>query len=210
MPYINLIHDYCALRKKQEQKAKTALIALLSVSAVSVVGMGTLLIMRENVRGQAAAVKAVIARIQPIMNDIDASKKQMSVLGPKLTSLQDAQSITRHWTNALSHFSKNVPGGVWLTAIKSQQKAKDGNVEVTLNGVSLKQEGVGDLMLRMKGLKDFTDVQLKFTQEDRNPDLSTIRYEVLAKLPGTAAGSADPKKPAKISDRRKDEKEATS
>lgn len=210
MPYINLIHDYCALRKKQEQKAKTALIALLSVSAVSVVGMGTLLIMRENVRGQAAAVKAVIARIQPIMNDIDAAKKQMAVLGPKLTSLQDAQSITRHWTNALGHFSKNVPTGVWLTAIKSQQKAKEGNVEVTLNGVSLKQEGVGDLMLRMKGLKDFTDVQLKFTQEDRNPDLSTIRYEVLAKLPGTAAGSADPKKPAKISDRRKAEKEATS
>jgi Tfp pilus assembly protein PilN len=210
MPYINLIHDYCTLRRKQEQKAKTAMIALLSVSGVSLVGMGVMLIMRENVRGQSADVRAVIARIQPIMNDIDRSKKQLGVLNPRLTSLQDAQSITRHWTNALAHFSKNVPGGVWLTAIKSQQKAKEGNVEVTLNGVSLKQEGVGDLMLRMKGLQDFTDVQLKFTQEDRNPDLSTIRYEVLAKLPGTAATSTDEKKKPKISDRRKDEKEATS
>jgi|GEM_PF-442308 len=209
MPYINLIHEERVFQKTQERKVRLAMAGLLTVAGLSVVGAGTILLMTADVNGETAEVRSLLSRIQPVVRDIEDSQKELSILGPRLTTLQQAQDITMHWSRALDHFSYHTPKGVWLTNIKSQRRGKDGAVEVSLTGTSLTQQAVGDLMLRMKPLPDFENVNLKFTQEDRKPTLNTIRFEVIAEITGSKEEAE--KKPAKksLGDKRKEEKEAS-
>lgn len=220
MPLINLIHEQRALKAQEWRKSRLALSAFIGANVLMTAIAGTLVLATEQVKSDTARINKGLAKIQPMLKDIEGMKLKLAQLKPRLETLQNAQAQTLRWSDILQHLTKSTPEHLWVTEIRSKTGKSTEGVQFTMHGRTMNEEVGGDqfgnqrvseLMSRMQTCSSVDKVDLKFTQQDKLNDHAVLTFEILARVAGTV--EEDPKtskKKAKgFSDKRKDESEAS-
>lgn len=195
MPWINLIQEQTLLERANARKARMFLFAFAGAFGVSVTAVGFLTFQLDTLNGEVSRLNAKTQRVAPLIRQVDDSKNELAVMGPKLTTLEDAQKTSARWSRILEHLTRQTPPQTWLTTMRCTVTDPTKPINVTLAGLSFRQELVGEFILRLQGCTDLENVALKFTQEKMISTTRNIEFEVSADIAGTA--EAKPKDEAK-------------
>ncbi len=161
-------------------------------------GFGLQQLELERMGSQEARLKAQIQEVAPLLDQMHGAEADYQRLAPRLKTLEGAQNVTSRWSRILDHLSKNVPDGLWMTALRTNSADPEKPIEVSFVGVAKAQEPVGELIMRLQNSADLQTVGLRYTQEKMVQDTRATEYEVS----GTITGSA----PDKPKDATKEEK----
>lgn len=186
MPLINLIQDQRLVAKKNERTARVFFMSFAISGALSVLSFGSLLIMKESVQNEASDLRVKAQKIQPIVDEIDATNREYSKLAPRVTTLTGAQETSTRWNRVLDHLAVHTPTETWLTNLRAMQTDPKSPVTLNFQGLSKRQELIGEFILRLQGSADLTNVGLKYTQEKPAAVGSQLEFEVSGELEGTA------------------------
>lgn len=186
MPLINLIESNLVAARKSEQQLRISKFAL--IGSVAIVGLAymTLLAQGNAVSTEIESVQAQIKKLKPLISQIEAYKKDENELGPKVTTLQDAQDLTNRWGRLLGHFAVNTPADVWVSSMRTMITDPKQPIRVTLMGVAKTQTDASEMMLRVQNSKDLESVNLVGTQERLLEKISAVEYEIAGDIVGTA------------------------
>lgn len=187
MPFINLIQEQQFTVRQNERKSRGLFFTFAGVLCSSVLAAGYLFIEAGQLADKEQQLKQKLEKLQPQIQQTEVNSRQIAVIAPKLTTLESAQKTTQKWTRILDHLSRNMPDSVWLTNLRCVASDPTKPIQLTLNGLSVTQEGVGDLILRTQRSAELENVQLKFTQEKIVETSKGIEFEIAADLVGTAA-----------------------
>ncbi|MBL8087156.1 MAG: hypothetical protein JNM85_03680 [Chthonomonas sp.] len=219
MPYINLIHEQRMLQQQNERKARFAFVGFVGATTLFTVLAGFQIIAKEGVDGETADLKKNLSKIQPMLKDISVMEKDLAELKPRLQTLQNAQEMTRKWTEILKHMTTSTPESLWLTDIRSKSSKSNEGVQFSIKGKTMagettdqnSQGRVGSFMQRLQLCSAMDKWDLKYTEMDRVQEHQVLSFEIIARVAGTL--EEDPKskstKKAGFSDRRKSEAEAS-
>lgn len=192
MPFINLIEEQRQILKRAEAKTRAAFLSFVGVTSLSVLGFGWLLYRTEAVSGDVAKLQADARKIEPLTKQIEADRKLLSEMSPKLKTLEDAQELTARWDRILEHLSQNTPGPMWLTDLRAVSNDPAKPVQTSFIGLCDRLEPVGEFILRLQTCPDLETVNLKFAAEKQVAQGKGIEFEVQASVAGTA--TEQPKK----------------
>jgi Tfp pilus assembly protein PilN len=186
MPFINLIQEQRLEAKRSENKARLFFMSFIGSAVLSVGAIGFLMFQNEMLCSEESALNAKAQKLQPLVKRIEQNDNDYSEVQPRLTTLQNAQLITGHWSRILDHLTRQTPNETWLTAIRCVSPDPTKPVSITFAGLSTRQELVGDFIMRMQGCPDLTNVNLSFTREKLIADGRDIEFEVTSDIDGTA------------------------
>jgi Tfp pilus assembly protein PilN len=186
MPNINLIQEQRLAIKRLEQKTRLFFLCFAATTAISVLSWGTLLVMTERASSDEAALKQKVDRVQPIIEETDAVKAEYAKTAPRFTTLTDARKMTDKWNIVLDHLTSQTPGQTWLTAVRASQPDAKSPILINFAGMTIRQELVGEFMLRMQQCQDLEAVNLKFSQEKQVTNGSQLEFQIEASLKDTA------------------------
>lgn len=190
MPLINLIQEQQSGSRLRERKARAYFLAFAGILSASVMGFGYFWVETDRAQREQDTLKKQVARLEPMVKAIDSNNAQLSILSPKLTTLEDAQVSTDRWIKILEHLTRNTPQDVWLTNVRCVATDPTKPVALTLIGISTSQDSVADFLIRLQASPDLVNVTLKLTQEKFVDSKKAIEFEVAAELQGT-----EPEKP---------------
>jgi Tfp pilus assembly protein PilN len=185
MPYINLIQEQRLARRQGERRARLLFGTFLIVLLVAVGAFGYLFFEDQVARRHLASFRKKVAQIQPILDEIEQNQKLLAAMGPRLTTLEQAQESTQRWQRVLDHLSRYMPETMWLTNMKADDKDAAKPVGLGLTGLSPSQDDVGDLLLRLQACTDLKNVTLKYTTERIQGEGKGIEFNVDAEIVGT-------------------------
>lgn len=195
MPFINLIEEQRIARKREQAKSRTALVVLTCVSGLSFVGCGFLFLISEALNHEISHMKNEAAKVKPIQDEIAGVREQVSLMAPKLASLESAQKLTTKWDTILNHLTVQTPSELWLTEIRCQATDPTKAIEVDFKGMGQRLQTIGEFILRLQGCEELEGVALKNTAEKLVSQSSGIEFDVVANVVGTV--EEQPKKAAK-------------
>jgi Tfp pilus assembly protein PilN len=118
MPYINLIQEQRSAARRSEVRARASFFGFVGVSLVSVMTYGSLFLRNDSLKSTEARLQADLQKLEPIKKKIEDNAKLAKELEPRLTSLQDAETMTDRWVHILTHFTTQTPPDTWLTGVK--------------------------------------------------------------------------------------------
>jgi Tfp pilus assembly protein PilN len=185
MPLINLIQEQRLATLKNEKASRLFFITFAASAALSVVGLGFLTFLKESADSEESSLKAKAQKLQPLLDEIANYESEYGKLSPRVTTLVNAQETTSRWNRVLTHLSTQTPTETWLTNIRASQPDLKKPVQIAFVGLSARQELIGELILRLQGCTDLTDVGLKFSQEKNIQFGRQLEFEVNAGLDGT-------------------------
>lgn len=185
MPLINLIQEQQSGSKLRERKARAYFFAFGGILAASVMGFGYLWVETDRAQREEETLKKQVARLEPMVKAIDSNNAQLSILSPRLTTLEDAQISTDRWIKVLDHLTRNTPGDVWLTTIRCVATDPTKPVSCNIVGISTSQDSVAEFLIRLQSSPDLVNVNLKLTQEKFVDTKKAIEFEISADLEGT-------------------------
>lgn len=185
MPLINLIQDQRLAAKKNERGARLFFMSFATVGVLSVLSFGTLLIMKESAENEASDLRAKAQQIQPIVDEVEATNREYAKLAPRVTTLTGAQETTTRWNRVLDHLAVHTPTETWLTHLRATQSDPKNPVTVNFQGLSKRQELIGEFILRLQGSDDLANVGLKYTQEKPAANGNQLEFEVTGEIEGT-------------------------
>lgn len=185
MPLINLIQDQRLASKKNERAARVFFLSFATVATLSVLSLGTLLVMSEAASNEVSDLRAKAQEVQPIVDEVEMTNREFSKLAPRVTTLTGAQETSTRWNRVLDHLAVHTPTETWLTILRASQSDPKNPVLLTFQGLSKRQELIGEFILRLQGASDLTNVGLKYTQEKPVQAGSQLEFEVNADLNGT-------------------------
>lgn len=186
MPLINLIQEQRLTHKANERKARLFLFGLAGSVGLSMTGFGFLMFQGDQLSSEESRLKAKAQKVAPLANEIDTLKAQISDIGPKLTTLTNAQETTGKWTRILGHLTQHTPPQTWLTGMRCTATDPTKPIQLIFAGMSSRQELVGEFILRLQGCDDLDKVELKFTQEKIVSNARNIEFELSTDIKGTA------------------------
>jgi Tfp pilus assembly protein PilN len=189
MPSINMIASRRAEKKRLENNMRR-LMAIILVLIAAGLGLGVVFTVRiYGTRDRIGDLDVQLAKLKPTVNEIENYEKATAKLVPKLDLLKDAKKGTLRWYDMLANLSQALPSNTWLTKIatstdtSSQQKpGAPGAMTVSLNGLSVDQNQVGEAMLRLNEYRDFAEVDLHYTQKAMIGMRQAVEFEVAASL----------------------------
>jgi len=204
MPSINMIAAKRADKKRLESNVRRLMAIILALIIGGVVVGGVFMVCIYNTRSRISDLDVQLARLQPIVDQIETYEKATAKLGPKLDVLSGAKTDTLRWYSMLAKLSEALPTDTWLTRVSSanstaaaQQSGGTGAITVNLNGVSVNQNQVGEAMLRLNTYPDFEKVDLHYTQKALIGVRQAVEFEIAAAMKnkeqakeGTEDGSA--------------------
>lgn len=186
MPNINLIRENRELVRASRRKSKLVM-AVAGVVATLALGFMTTQYMSLSASKAAFAdAKVKHERIYPKVEQIDQLSTVVSKLEPKMQNLDDSQRATKRWFRILNHLAKNTPPDAWLTQIRSTQSMATEPVALTIQGMSGGQGSAADMMNRLQASTDYEGVVLNYTNEEVSTDRTGIKFELTARVAGTA------------------------
>jgi len=191
MPYINLIQEQRQEARKNDSRARMFFLSFVGSLVMGAGVFGFLMFDQELLRLEKSQLEQKAQKLQPLAKRIENNLAEYADLQPRLTTLENANLATGHWSRILDHVSKNTPQSTWLTALRCTTSDPTKPTEVTFAGLSDRQELVGDFMLALQSCADLTNVNLKFTREKMATYGRNIEFEVTADV----QGSADEAKP---------------
>lgn len=186
MPHINLIQEQRSHARKSELRTRAGFFAFVGIAFVSVGAYGFLFLQSADLSSQESKLQAELQQLEPIKKKIEDNEKVVSELQPRLTSLEDAQTLTERWIHILHHFTTQTPANTWLTNLRSAGTDATKPVTVTVNGMSTSQTPVGEFMMRTQNEKNLDNVTLNSTQEKPTLAGPAIEFEIVADVKGTA------------------------
>lgn len=185
MPLINLIQDQRLAAKKNERAARVLFMSFATVGTLSVLSFGFLLVLKESAENEASDLRAKAQQVQPLLDEVEATNSEYSKLAPRVTTLTGAQETSTRWNRVLDHLASHTPTETWLTNMRAMQTDAKKPVGLTFQGLSKRQELIGEFILRLQGSTDLGNVGLKYTQEKPAQAGNQIEFEVNAELEGT-------------------------
>jgi len=185
MPSVNMIAPRRAERMRLERDMRRLLVVIMA-EIVLAVGLGgwtcTKLLTTRN---RTSELKLQLARLQPVVKQIEGYEKATKKLMPKLELLNAAKDRTMTWCSILDRLTQSLPQSTYLTRVSTEQSnKKNGGAKVTLNGVSISQSKIGETMMRLQNIPDFKEVDLHFTQPTVVRKASAIEFEIGAVIKG--------------------------
>ncbi|MCE9559933.1 MAG: PilN domain-containing protein [Armatimonadetes bacterium] len=186
MPNINLIRDQRIATKQLETKTKLSLIALMASSTISLGFFGFQVIQTKQVEGDLAKVIQQHKEIDPLVKATEENMNKLAVLRPKVDTLTSAEKATRRWTRIMDYIATNTPPTVWLTQLRSIRPTPVDQVNMTLTGMSSNNALASEALTRLQANRDFDGVSLNYTSEDVSTTHSGIKFELTARVAGTA------------------------
>lgn len=185
MPLINLIQEQRLTAKRNERKTRSYFFMFVGVSMASAVGYLGLLLETEQMVSQQGKLNAQIQKLRPIGKQIEENQKQLGDISPRIKTLEDAQLFTARWDRILHHLSHQTPGHTWITAMRTMATDPQKPASVSIFGMSVAQEPVGEFILRLQNSPDLENVQLKFTQEKVINMAKGIEFQVDSDIAGS-------------------------
>lgn len=178
MPFINLIQEQRLAIRRDETRARAFLYAFGAVAGLSVLAISGLFIESEQLKAEENRAKVELQRIKPLNEQIAKINDTYSELHPRVTTLQDAQTITARWDNILTHMTTQTPSKIFLTAVRCQASDPEKPVTISFTGIAESQEPVGEFILRLQNLEDLENIQLRFTQEKLAATFKGTEFQV--------------------------------
>lgn len=190
MPFINLIQEHVLAAKKERKRARAALFCF-SLAAVLAGGANAYCIWQsEALDADIAKHKADTDKNKDMLAKIEENRRELLDLSPRLKTLSDAQLMTLRWSTILEHLSKQTPPGAWLTGVRTQGTDPTKPLVTSFQGISSRQELVGEFILRLQTCPELENVNLKFTAEKIVANGKGIEFDVSAEIAGTAEAKA--------------------
>jgi len=134
-------------------------------------------------RGQISELDVQIAKLQPVLKEIERYETATAELAPKLDLLNEAKASTMRWYGVLDHLTRSMPESTYLTQVATLPPAEDGAVTVNISGISASQTTVGATMVLLQTSPDFSSVDLHFTRETKVGKTPAVEFEVGALIP---------------------------
>lgn len=197
MPFINLIQEKRLAARAKEQQVRVGLGVTLCVGVVSLLGAAALMFDATRLNIKASALEQKQRELEPLVKELEFNQSEIEKLQPRIKTLGEAQGFSARWGRVLAHLTANTPPETWLTSVKAYQQDKTTPLALTFNGVSLSNEMVGVLILRLEASEDLENVKLKFTQPKFVEGAENqLEFEIQADMTGTSEAVDGPKETA--------------
>lgn len=105
-------------------------------------------------------------------------ERQKSGLELKLAYLDAAKSRPRVMAKMLRDLRQNIPQGVWLTELETEQ----GNI-LRIAGGATDENLVTQFMANLKASPSFADVGFTYTEKDSIGRVPIVKFEVVCRIP---------------------------
>lgn len=178
MPAINMIAPRRAEKRRLERDMRRLLIVIV-IEVVFAVGIGGWLCTRLfSARAQIADLEVQLAKLQPVVSQIQRYESATAKLEPRLKLLDKAKDGTLRWYNTLDRLTQCVPESAWLTQVSSRADRSGDGLQMDIRGVSATQAHVGETMLRINTIPDLERVDLHFTQSGKVGNAEAVEFEI--------------------------------
>ncbi len=178
-----------APRRAEKRRLERNMRLLLGVVAVEVVAVllviGFFVTSIWSVSNKTQATDLELAKLEPVVEQIEYYEKETQKLMPKLKLLESAKESTMRWYNSLDKLTQSMPESTFLTKVETKDSAqkKDSNYfDVKIEGVSPNHTKVGEAMMRLSTIDDFDRIDLIHTKESGVEDISVIEFLLNAKM----------------------------
>lgn len=183
MPSINMIAPRRAEKMRLERDIRRLVVLILAELIIALAIGGWVCTKYLTTRGQIADLDMQIAKLQPVVNKIKDYDDATAKLSPKLDLLNTAKDGTMRWYNMLDKLTQSMPESTYLTRVSTSNSGTDtSTATVNLNGVSVAQAKVGEMMIRLQAVPDFERVDLHFTQKTDVKSASALEFEIGAAM----------------------------
>lgn len=187
MPNINLIAERRQEKRRMERLSRQLFFALGGSLAVFVAVGSYLLTARITLLGDVADAEHRMAKLKPIIAEIDQVKKETQDKQPKLQTLEQARYDTLRWTLLFQSISESLPRDVWLTNLG----APSGDpIVVNLTGSAPTQTIASQVALNLKKLPIFEKIEIPTLT--RIEAESRFSFQITAQLKPIVAPSTTP------------------
>jgi Tfp pilus assembly protein PilN len=183
MPSVNMIAPRRADKRRRERDMRRLVVVIIA-ELIFAVGLGGWVCTRILTTGnQIAELNTEIAKLKPIVRQIDEYDNARKKLDPKLNLLNQAKDCTMRWYGALDRLTQSMPGSTYLTKISTNSDAAGGSdTSVQLHGVSISQERIGETMMRIQSIPQFDSVDLHYTQVGGASGAPALEFEIGATM----------------------------
>lgn len=183
MPSVNMIAPRRAEKLRLERDMRRLVVVIL-VEIVFAVALGGWVCTKiYTTRNKIDELELQIAKLQPVIKEIKGYEAATNQLKPKLELLSRAKDKTMRWYTTLDELTQSLPETLFLTRIATTgDEKKDAKTKVNISGVSTNQAKVGEMMMRLNKIPDFTTVNLAFTQDTTIGMISVVEFEVAADM----------------------------
>lgn len=185
MPSINMIAPRRAEKRRMEQAMRRLAVVIIAELIIAVGISGWVCTRFYTTKNRIAEINTEIAKLQPIVKQIEEYEKNTNKLKPKIELLNQAKDCTMLWYNTLDKLTQNIPQSTYLTKLstaKDNANKDASQTTVCLNGVSESQAKVGEIMVRMHAIPEFSNVNLHFTQQTVIKEASGYEFEIGATM----------------------------
>lgn len=186
MPLINLIQEHVLAAKRERKRVRISLVCFVAATSVAVGATGFCIFESDRLDAQIATLKTESDKHKSILGEIEQNKLQLADLSPRLHTLGNAQVMSQRWATILDHLSKQTPPGSWLTSVRSTSSDPSRPIQANFQGLSARQELVGEFILRLQACPELENVNLRQTQEKIVGNGRGIEFDVQADIAGTA------------------------
>lgn len=179
-------------QEERVQKKKLALPGVAAVAPFAIVGLFLAAVVGITVmeRSKITSLKRDIARaeeearrLKPQIDKVNELTRKREELNTRLQIIQDLDKGRFHTVRVLDGVASDVPGYLWLTAMRDQ-----GGSKLTLEGVTFSNLVVADLMMRLDRSELFDNVDLVVTQKGSIDNRPVTKFTVTAGItPGATA-----------------------
>ncbi|MCE5322005.1 PilN domain-containing protein [bacterium] len=183
MPSINMIAPRRAEKQRLERDMRRLVLVILAELIIAVILGGWACTKAYTMRLNINRLDAQIAKLQPVVKEIEQYESATKKLTPKMDLLADAKDSTMRWYNSLDKLTQSLAASTYLTRISASQSTdKSVQTTVSLTGISDTQERVGETILRLQTIPDFDKVDLHFTKKMASNSQSGFEFEIGATM----------------------------
>ena len=185
MPSVNMIAPRRADKVRQERDMRRLVVVIIA-ELVLAAGLGGWVCTKLwTTNGRIADCQVQLAKLKPVVKEIEGYEKATDKLGPKLKLLGQAKQGTMRWFNTLDRLSQSLPRSTYLTRVSTAMADPKSPTAVSLHGISDNQAKVGEIMLRVNSIPEFAGVDLHFTQKSQVSGGYAVEFEIGAQMKGT-------------------------
>lgn len=185
MPSINLIQEQRLVARAQQKQVQFAILGTGGLGALLFLAAVTLFLDTTRLNLEAVALQQKADELKPTLEELDKNQEALEAYQPRIETLNAARKDSTKWENVLAYLTTNTPGDTWLTSVKAFKQDVATPMVVTFNGVSTKQEFVGDFQYRLGLCGELEHPTLKYTQPRVTEKGQLVEFEVTADMKGT-------------------------
>ena len=172
--------------KQRLERDMRRLVLVIMAELILAVGLGGWACTKAySIKMSINRLDAQIAKLQPVVKEIEQYESATAQLAPKLKLLGEAKDRTMRWYNSLDRLTQSLAASTYLTRISTSGETDTG-IKISLDGISPTQERVGETMLRLQTIPDFENVDLAFTRKTGVQE-EGLEFEIGANLKGGEA-----------------------